>query len=77
MEERRLKCYGNARRMGDHRWPKKIIQWQPLCRRKGGRPPEDWMKQVEKDMHRRGLENDQWQNREVWRRGCERRQREL
>jgi hypothetical protein len=29
MEERRLKFYGHVRRMGDHRWPKKILQWHP------------------------------------------------
>jgi hypothetical protein len=29
MEERRLKWHGHVRRMGDHRWPKKILQWHP------------------------------------------------
>jgi hypothetical protein len=75
--EERLKCYGHVRRMGKHRWTKKILQWHPPCRRKRGRPPEDWTKQVEMDMHRRGLEDDEWQNREVWRGRCERRPREL
>jgi uncharacterized protein (DUF58 family) len=28
-EERRLKWYGHVRRMGDHRWPKKIFEWHP------------------------------------------------
>jgi hypothetical protein len=41
MEERRLKWYGHVRRMEDHCWRKKILQWHPPCRRKRGRPPED------------------------------------
>ena len=40
-------------------------------------PPKDWAKQVEKDVHRRGPEDGQWQTREVWRRECERRPSEL
>jgi hypothetical protein len=29
MKERRLKWYGHVRRMRDHRWPNKILQWHP------------------------------------------------
>jgi hypothetical protein len=36
-----------------------------------------YVNDILKDVHRRGLDDDQWQNREVWRRGCERRPREL
>jgi len=73
IEERRLKWMGHLGRMDDHRWPRKIWKWQPNERRRRGRPREEWAKQVRVDMERRGLEEDQWMNREEWKRGCERR----
>lgn len=77
IERRRLKWYGHVRRLEDQRWPRKIMEWSPPFRRKRGRPPEEWMKQVIKDIERRDLDMDLWRDREAWRRGCEKRPREL
>nr|CAH7758711.1 unnamed protein product [Callosobruchus chinensis] len=55
IQRRRLKWYGHVNRMCESRWPKKILDWKPPFRRKRGRPPEEWDKQVKKDMLRRDM----------------------
>nr|CAH7752237.1 unnamed protein product [Callosobruchus chinensis]CAH7754322.1 unnamed protein product [Callosobruchus chinensis] len=56
---------------------KKILDWKPPFTQSRGRPPEEWEKQVKKDMLRRDIADHDWRNREAWRRGCERWPREL
>ena len=73
IEKRRLVWLGHVQRMGEERWPKKILNWTPSGRRKRGRPPETWMNQVWKDMQSKNLEEGDWSDREGWRMGCERR----
>nr|CAH7714889.1 unnamed protein product [Callosobruchus chinensis] len=46
IERRRLKSYGHVNRMCVSRWPKKILDWKPPFRRKRGRLPEEWEKQM-------------------------------
>lgn len=73
IEKRRLVWFGHVHRMGDDRWPKKILHWRPLGRRKRGRPPETWEKQVWNDMYVRNMEDGDWEDRDRWQLGCERR----
>lgn len=73
IEKRRLVWYGHVQRLDTRRWPKRIINWNPPGRRKRGRPPETWSKQVEKDMSARGLQEGDWNDRILWRLGCEKR----
>lgn len=39
--------------------------------RKKGRPHRDWLIQT-KNMKRRNLEDEEWDDSQAWRRGCER-----
>ena len=50
IQERRLKWFGHMLRMGDTRFPYKILQWNPDCERKVGRPRLRWKDVVEKDL---------------------------
>jgi hypothetical protein len=74
IKKRRLVWMGHAQRMNDERWPKKVLNWNPPGRRKRGRPPETWMKQVWRDMEERNLAEGDWRDRGRWHVGCERRQ---
>nr|CAH7716782.1 unnamed protein product [Callosobruchus chinensis] len=69
IERRRPKWYGHVNRICKSRWPRKILDWKPPFRRKRGRPPEEWEKQVKKDMLRRDMADHDWRNKEAWRRG--------
>nr|CAI5829208.1 unnamed protein product [Callosobruchus analis] len=43
-------------RMANNRWPKKVWVWTPRGRRKRGRPPGSWKKDVEEEVLLRGLQ---------------------
>ncbi|PSN57796.1 hypothetical protein C0J52_04353 [Blattella germanica] len=38
----RLRRFGQVKRMREDRLPKKIFEWQPMGRRKRGRPNISW-----------------------------------
>ena len=76
IEKRRLMWYGHVRRMGKDRWPLRVWEWVPKERRKKGRPRNTWKKGVTEAMINRQIEEETWQDREEWRRGC-RKQRQL
>ncbi|KAF2905711.1 hypothetical protein ILUMI_00466 [Ignelater luminosus] len=43
LENRALKWYGHVSRMGEERWPKRILEWSPKGRRRRtGRPAVKW-----------------------------------
>ena len=50
IQERRLKWFGHMLRMGDTRFPYKILQWNPDGERKAGRPRLRWNDVVKKDL---------------------------
>jgi hypothetical protein len=45
-----LKCYGHILRVGDNRWPKRILNWLPEGRKRRGRPEMKWEREVERAM---------------------------
>ncbi|PSN47039.1 hypothetical protein C0J52_09357 [Blattella germanica] len=59
-----LRWFGHVKRMREDRLPKKIFEWQPMGRRKRGRPTITWTEGILKTMRERGLHED----REVLRR---------
>ena len=50
--------------MPEQRLPKLIMEWIPIERKKKGRSKKTWMEGVQEAMTVRGLEADQWMNRE-------------
>lgn len=73
IERNRLKWYGHVKRMPDERWPKKMLEWTPNRRRKRGRPKTTWMRGVTEAMENRGINEEDWRDRDVWKRACEKR----
>ena len=67
IEKKRLQWYGHVKRMPEQRLPKLIMEWIPIERKKKGRPKKTWMEGVQEAMTVRGLEADQWMDREDWR----------
>ena len=53
--------------MLEQRLPKLIIELISIERKKKGRPKKTWMECVQEAMTVRGLEADQWMDREEWR----------
>lgn len=74
IDRKRLIWYGHLQRMGDNRWPKKIWQWVPPERRKRGRPPRSWQRDIDEAMAVRGLQGGDWNDRVTWRLRSEKRQ---
>jgi hypothetical protein len=60
-----LKWYGHAVRMGDNRWPKRIVTWSPGGRKL--RRPLEVEKELERVMKQRNLTSDEALNRQLWR----------
>ncbi|PSN49421.1 hypothetical protein C0J52_23133 [Blattella germanica] len=73
IEGRRLTWYGHLRRMPTDRWPLKIYNWIPPRRKKRGRPRLSWNDNVRQTMDDRQMTDEDWQDRERWKRGCGRR----
>jgi hypothetical protein len=42
-EEKRLLCFGHAKRMPGNRHPRTILEWEPDGTGRRGRPKETWM----------------------------------
>ena len=73
IEKQQLVWYGHVRRMGPERLPRQVLEWIPPERRKRGRPPATWIQGISKAMSARNLSEDDWQNRQAWRTGTQRR----
>ncbi|PSN35536.1 hypothetical protein C0J52_25679 [Blattella germanica] len=73
IEGRRLTWYGHLRRMPTGRWPLKIYNWIPPRRKKSGRPRLSWKDNVRQTMDDRHTTDEDWKDRERWKRGCGRR----
>lgn len=59
IEAKRLKCYGQMRRMTEDRCPLKIWQWTPEQRRRV-RLKRSWKDEVNVAITSRGLTDDDW-----------------
>ena len=69
IEERILQWYGHVQRMEEERWPRRVIHWTPIGRRKRGRARISWCDSVRKVMTIHDLEDGQWNDRSLWRTG--------
>lgn len=73
VECKRLRWFGYVQRMGEQRWPTKVLRWNPSNRRKRGRPRKSWREEVKHAMEGRGLGAKDWRDRRRWKLGCEKR----
>ena len=65
MENNVLKWYGHVLRMGDKRWPKRILTWSPEGRKRRERPEKKWEKEVERVMKQKNLTPKDAVNRQM------------
>lgn len=75
IESRQLVWYGHIKRMNDERWPKRILEYTPMNRRRRGRPRKSWKQGIETAMSVRDMNEDDWKDRDVWRLKCGKRPR--
>ncbi|XP_030765787.1 uncharacterized protein LOC115889851 [Sitophilus oryzae] len=75
IESRQLLWYGHVKRMGGERWPKREMEYRPQSRRKRGRPTTTWLDGVDQYMRDRAINQEEWQNRTIWRSKCGMRQK--
>ncbi|KAK4873911.1 hypothetical protein RN001_013271 [Aquatica leii] len=75
VETRQLVWYGHVKRMSDDRWPKRALEYIPPSRRRRGRPAQTWMSGIVDTMRDRAIQENEWENRKVWRAKCEMRQK--
>lgn len=73
INENQLKWYGHLCRMEGERLPQKVWKWIPAERNKRGRPRRKWIKNITTEMERRGLQQGDWNDRNKWHLGCEKR----
>jgi hypothetical protein len=66
VRNKQLIWYEHAQRMADHRIPKQILNCQPRGRRKSGRPRRSWRDGIDKELRKRVLEDNLWNDRERW-----------
>ncbi|KAF2887748.1 hypothetical protein ILUMI_18425 [Ignelater luminosus] len=55
LENRALRWYGQVSRMGEERWPKRILEWSPRGRRRRGQPAVKWKTSITETMEGKGL----------------------
>jgi hypothetical protein len=55
IEEKRLRWFGQVKRMPGNRLPRKILEWEPERTRRRGRPKERWIDGVRRSMTNHGL----------------------
>jgi hypothetical protein len=72
-EARKLRWFVHVMRMPEERWPAIIHSWIPQGRRKGGRPRRSWRDSIPEAMEKRGMGEEDAQDRILWRRGLGRR----
>ena len=74
IERKRLAWYDLLESMNEDRWPKKVWRWIPPGRRKRGRPLRRWKMDVREAMDTKGLQEGDWEDRQLWRLRSEKRQ---
>jgi hypothetical protein len=74
IEARKLRWFGHVMKMPEERWPAMIHSWIPLGRRKRGRPRRSWRDGITEEMKKRGMGEEDAQDRILWRRGLGRQQ---
>ena len=67
IKTKQLQWYGHIQRMDEGRWPRKVMKWRPLGRRKRGRPKLTWAEGIRGLMGKKGLIEEDWNDRSNWR----------
>jgi hypothetical protein len=67
IEEKRLRWFGNVKRMPGNRLPLKILEWEPEGTRRRGRPKERWTDGVRRSMTNHALTEEDTRDRDRWR----------
>jgi hypothetical protein len=66
IKTRQLQWYGHIQRIKEGRLPK-VMKWSPSGRRKRGRPKLTWAEGIRGLMGEKGLLEEDWNERENWR----------
>ena len=64
---KQLKWYGHVQRMEEGRLPKQAMKWNPPGRRKRGRPKLTWAEGIRGLRGKKGLLEEDWNDRDEWR----------
>ena len=64
---KQLNWYGHIRRMPEERIPRRVWEWCPPGRRGRGRSLNTWMQEIMTGMKTKGLEEEDWNDRDEWR----------
>jgi hypothetical protein len=68
VKTKQLQGYGHVQRMEEGRLPKMVLEWRPSGRRKRGRPKLTWAEGIRGRMAEKGLQEENWTDRDNWRR---------
>jgi hypothetical protein len=67
IKTKQLQWYGQVHRMEEGRLPKGVLEWRPSGRRKRGRPKLTWVEGIRGMMGEKGLQEEDWTDRNNWR----------
>lgn len=67
IQTKQLSWYGHVQRMAPERIPRKIFNWIPPERRRRGRPRKSWSGEMDLVLEERGLQENDWEDRNYWR----------
>ena len=68
---KQLNWYGHIRRMPGERILRRVCEWSPPGRRGRGRLRNNWVQEIVTEMKAKGLEEEDWNDRDEWRRKIE------
>jgi len=68
IKTKQLQWYGHVQRMEEGRLPKEELEWRPSGRRKRGSPKLTWAEGIRGMMGEKGLKEEDWADRNNWRR---------
>ena len=67
IKTKQLQWHGHVQRMEEGRLPKEVMKWNPLGRRKRGRPKLTWVEGIRGLLGGKGLMEGDWNDRDKWR----------
>jgi hypothetical protein len=67
IKTKQLQSYGHVQRMEGGRLPKEVMKWSPPGRRKRGRPKLTWVEGIRGLMGKKGLVEEDCNDRQNWR----------
>ena len=66
IKTKQLQWYGHVQSMEEGRLPKEVMKWSPPGRTKRGRPKLTWAGGIRELMGKKGLMEDDWNDRGNW-----------